>query len=63
MALSIATGLAHLHMDIIGTQVNSYYVWKERYKHLKASMSFVLSKDLKKRGLHKICLLICQFPY
>jgi TGF-beta receptor type-1 len=34
MALSIATGLAHLHMDIMGTQGLSSEVFERRLKHI-----------------------------
>jgi hypothetical protein len=34
MALSIATGLAHLHMDIMGTQGLSLEMFERRLKHI-----------------------------
>jgi hypothetical protein len=31
MALSIATGLSHLHIEIIGTQVSLLFFFKKNY--------------------------------
>ena len=42
MALSIATGLAHLHMDIIGTQVRLFPVWL-RNRLISAGLELVLN--------------------